>query len=173
MAQKYLPLPAQELLTERYCYDASSGSLTWRIKSPNGRRRPGDPVGHFKSDGRLTVKISGTWYLGHRLIWRMVTGEDPGDLEIDHKDRNPRNNRFDNLRLATHNQNSFNRISRIRTEQLPRGVARSGNKFRARIVVDRSWIYLGLFDTAEAAHHAYLAAARKHAGEFAFSGANN
>jgi hypothetical protein len=44
----------------------------------------------------------------HRAIWLYMTGELP-DREIDHIDLNKTNNRWSNLRLATHGQNSSNR----------------------------------------------------------------
>ena len=40
-------------------------------------------------------------------------------------------------------------------------------KWQARITVNKKQVYLGLFNTQEAAHAAYVAAAQKYFGEFA------
>ncbi len=47
-------------------------------------------------------------YLIHRLVWQAFKGEIPEGLEIDHIDGNKSNNRLDNLRLVTHQHNTFN-----------------------------------------------------------------
>ena len=39
----------------------------------------------------------------------MITGEDPGDKEVDHKDRVRDNNAWHNLQLVTRGENAINR----------------------------------------------------------------
>lgn len=53
------------------------------------------------------VRLDGSVYRAHRLIWKMTYGEDPEGI-VDHADQNPFNNRIDNLRIADFNQNSWN-----------------------------------------------------------------
>jgi len=48
-----------------------------------------------------------------------------------------------------------------------KGVQIAGRRFSARITVNGKKLSLGRFDTAEAAHEAYVAAAKKLHGEFA------
>lgn len=97
-----------------------------------------------------------------------MTGIDPGKY-VDHIDRNPFNNRWDNLREATRVQNRRN-CNNIRGRELPKGVHRHGNRFRARIVVNRKHTHLGLFGTPEEAHAAYVEAARKADPDFFSAG---
>ena len=61
-------------------------------------------------------KQSGYWFVGvdyqrykiHRIIWAMVNQKDPGDLVIDHIDRNKQNNDPENLRAVTKRLNALN-----------------------------------------------------------------
>lgn len=59
--------------------------------------------------------------MAHRIIWKMETGSDPA-CEIDHRDLNGLNNRWENLREATTTQNGFNKKPRSRIVQHPKGV---------------------------------------------------
>ena len=47
-------------------------------------------------------------YLAHRVAWLLHTGEDPGDMQIDHIDGNTASNIFSNLRLVDHQSNMMN-----------------------------------------------------------------
>lgn len=110
--------------------------------------------------GRL--KYKGTYYKASRIIWRLVTGEDPGWLTIDHINRNRSDNRLSNLRLADHCLQKQNRgILSTSTTKL-KGAFKSGNKygkpFKSAIMRNGLRISLGSFDTAEAAHAAYIQA---------------
>jgi len=41
----------------------------------------------------------------HRLVWETFKGEIPKDMQVDHIDGNPANNKLTNLRLLTHKDN--------------------------------------------------------------------
>jgi len=45
------------------------------------------------------VRVDGVKYFTSRVIYCMTRGEDPGDIEVDHRDQNPLNNNESNLRL--------------------------------------------------------------------------
>ena len=51
-------------------------------------------------------------YQVHRIIYFMYHEIDPGNLLIDHIDRDKTNNKIDNLRLVDHITNSRNRTAR-------------------------------------------------------------
>ena len=72
---------------------------------------------------------------------------------IDHIDGNPYNNRIDNLRLVTHQQNQFNQTKK-------RGYCweKRYKKWRAYIKLDGKLKHLGYFETEQDAHEAYLKA---------------
>ena len=159
-------LPEVELLRHTFSYDADSGILRWKIK-PSQAVGVGDIAGNVQH-GYVVVQFGGKSYKAHRLIWTMHYG-DIGDLEIDHINLNRSDNRLCNLRLATKNQNQRNARARKDNKYGLKGVSlsRAHNKYKAQIQTGDGRLYLGLFDTPELAHHAYLEAAKRLHGEFA------
>lgn len=107
------PLPSQEELNNLFKYDPGTGILIWKIrrtgKGTNAARLINYPAGHkWSADGRLKVDIGARSYFVHRIIWKMVHGTEPE--EIDHIDWNPGNNRLENLRAATRSINRRNQV---------------------------------------------------------------
>ena len=96
-------------------------------------------------------------------------------LVIDHKNGNPLDNRRENLRVCTKQQNFQNQQKRTQKSDLPRcdhpGVAwhRVAKKWRASISVKSKKVSLGTFSTMEEAITARKSAECEHYGEFAFS----
>lgn len=116
---------------------------------------------------RVEIKLDGKSVLAHRIAWKIMTGDDPPDL-VDHENRQDTDNRWDNLRLATHSQNMQNRsVVNNKTTGL-KGVffIETSKRFRAYISVNKKRIHLGTYATKEEAHAAYCAAAKAHFGEF-------
>jgi hypothetical protein len=100
-----------------------------------------------KRTNYLTVRFMGRLYLQHRVIWEMLEGEIPAGLQIDHIDGNGENNKIDNLRLVTNQQNSRNfHISKNNTSGHT-GVTfnKNANKWLAQITVSGENIYLGIY----------------------------
>lgn len=161
-----IPLPSQARLKELLDYDPLTGGLVWKFHQ---RRTDyiGKEAGSRQRDGHRAVRIDFKLYMTHRLIWMLQTGEDPKDIEVDHKDRNPLNNCWSNLRLATRSQNTCNRkVNAGKT--LPKGVTKkSTGRYQARITCNGNRIHLGNFDTPEEAHQVYCEAAARLHGEFA------
>jgi hypothetical protein len=145
-------------------YDPSSGVFTWRKKINQavaaGWRSP--------KSGYLVVKVFGHKYMAHRLAWFYVHGRWPS-VRIDHKNINRGDDRIDNLREATEQQNTANRRGKS-GRALPKGIEefRPG-RFRARLMVDGHIRDVGYFDNPQDASVAYAAAAKASFGEFARS----
>ena len=99
-----------EALRSLMHYDPETGVLTW-LKKIAAKQYVGDPVGYLNDKGYIKTKINRVSYGTHQLAWLYMTGVWP-EHEVDHKDRDRANNRWLNLRLATHKQNAENRTAR-------------------------------------------------------------
>ena len=162
------PLPMQERLQELFEYSVTTGQFTRRKGFPGVS--VGDVAGRVnRTTGYRVIDVDCDRYAAHRLVWMWVTGEDPGDQDIDHIDGCRTNNAWHNLRLATRSQNHCNRGPQANGTSGFKGVCffKPRQKWRARLNVGYVEHHLGYFDTPEEAHAAYLAAAERLHGEFA------
>jgi hypothetical protein len=147
----------QDYLRQLFDYDEATGSLLWRERadrSPWWNKRYAGKAAGSRQARNLMVRFDGHYHPIHLVIWAWKTGEWPSET-IDHKDRDPWNNRWQNLRPASPAQQCQNRR---RTSLLPKGVRTTG---RGRFIA-----VLGSFATPAEAHAAWLLAARAVYGEF-------
>ena len=125
-------------------------------------------VGSINSDSYIQVEYNNTTYMMHRIIYEMHYGEIPIGLQIDHFDRNPLNNKIENLRLATQSQNRTNSGAPSNSSTGIKGVHKTpSGKYQARLGIDGIKLYIGLFDNKEEADEAVTFVRRKLHGEFA------
>lgn len=157
----------QQILLENFRYDEKTGDLYWRIK----RAYTTDlskPISAKDKHGYIVVytKLSGKTkiYRIHRLIWTMVYGMNP--TNIDHIDGNRTNNQISNLREVTHQQNMMNRKKRVDSRNSYKGIYRSKYSWIAEITFMNKRHYLGSFKTEKEAALAYTEAAKKLHGNF-------
>jgi len=148
-------------LRELLHYDEDTGEFRWR-------KRVGNELCLGKAAGCVRICILGRTYRAHQLAWLYVKGR-WGRTMIDHRDGDSTNNRWGNLRRATASQNGANSRRPRRNTSGYKGVSQSrrSGRWEAYIQKNRRRVHLGTFDTPEAAHDAYVAAARKLFGEFA------
>jgi HNH endonuclease len=169
MAEKVTKAEVDALLS----YDPASGVLRWRVDllwGENGdhvRIKAGTVAGRIISTGHRVICINRKDYLAHHIVWMIMNGEWPSRL--DHRNRKPDDNRWDNLRKATQKQNTWNRSRPKNNTSGQMGVCflKSRDKFRSSIEVDGRKIYLGEHDSYEEAKSVRLAAEAKYFGEFA------
>lgn len=159
-------------------YDPATGILTWRERTdlPLGRtrnawngRNAGKVAGCVAPSGYLVVRLHDRLYRAHRIAWFHYYGEWP-DGWIDHANRDGTDNRIANLRVATRAQNNANSIGLRGSASGLKGAYRAGDRWESKLKVDGRPRYLGVFDTPEEAHEAYMEAAREQWGEFARGG---
>ena len=102
-------LPEQELLAEYLELDPSiPQGLRWRKKAARNTVI-GSPAGRCHRNGYWEVRFQKVLYKTNRIVYRLATGEDPGELEVDHIDRDRSNNAASNLRPADRRMQALNR----------------------------------------------------------------
>lgn len=120
--------------------------------------------------GTLYVKTDVGGRIMKRAIklHRFITGAPPG-THVDHINHDPLDNRRNNLRICTPQQNQGNARKLKPGQSKYKGVAwcAGARKWRAYIAKDRKQKHLGLFLDEREAAAAYDAAAREAFGEFA------
>jgi HNH endonuclease len=168
-------LPSADYLHACFTYDPDTGELRWKRRprehfptAKGWRVFNGNFAGQLAGTivgGYYSVGINGSLYYAQRIIWKLMTGEDPLNT-IDHKDGNRTNNRWDNFRPATKLEQTHNAKVRKDNTSGGRGVHKHKGWWRARISINGVRRHLGLFETAEEASAAYEAAAREAHGEF-------
>ena len=160
----------QDLLNEIFSYDAKTGVLyhrdrprwmftkgykggetSWRTFNT---QNAGKPICNLNGEGYLRVNIGGKRYLAHRIIWMMVHGEWPE--EIDHINGNRADNRLCNLRAVNRQENMRNLACRSDNTSGHTGVSYSkrDDVFVAYITVDGHAKVIGRYATAEQAAEA-------------------
>jgi len=139
-------------------FEYKDGELFWKVRTSN-RVNVGDVAGSHDPLGYVRVNYKNIMYQAHRIIWEMHNDDIDDGLQIDHIDLNPSNNRIENLRTCTHQQNNWNKNSK--------GFCIKNGKYVSRITISGKEIYLGRFDCMLDARAAYLSARKKYFGEFA------
>ena len=106
----------------------------------------------------------------HIAMSRQILGLGQGDKrQVDHINHFTLDNRRDNLRTCTNQQNQQNKISHRESSSMFKGICwdKRGEKWLARIVIKGRQIYLGCWEMEEVAALAYDIAATREFGEFA------
>jgi hypothetical protein len=164
------PLPSYLRLHEVFEY--KDGSLFWKVKPhPMANRiKIGDIADNKKTLNYRTVFLDQQSYLLHRIVYKMFNGECNG--VIDHIDGNPANNRIENLRLATMEQNQRNAKLRKDNTSGIKGVSfdKSKNLWRVRLQINKKCKIFGDFEDLELAQLVAVEARNKYHGSFANHG---
>lgn len=160
-----------DYLRRRLRYEPTTGVFTWLPRTTGTRvaqwnaKNAGRPAGSLMR-GYWRIAIDGCIVEAHRLAWLYVTGEWP--TLIDHADGNRGNNAWANLRLATSRQNNANKKRNVNNRSGFKGVRFRHGRYEARITDLAGGLrQIGAYATAEEAHAAYAAEARRLFGDFA------
>jgi hypothetical protein len=148
---KPLPLPSYEKVDNLFNYCEHSGKLTWK-KSYGGKAKKGSEAGYIRSSEYRVVGIDGKHYPAHRLIWLLVTKQQPAlDRDIDHKNGVKNDNRFQNLRLVTNSENTAHHPGRPEPKCYQVNKRNGITWYQAIITVKGKRYNHGIYKTAEEA----------------------
>lgn len=120
--------------------------------------------------GYVRVHLGPFLIRGHHLVWVWCTGKWP-TTEIDHKNGERADNRFENLRAATTSQNRTNKRRQSNNRSGFKWVSKQGDTWRADMGYRdaagvKQRIRIWNYPTAEAAYQAIVAKAKELHGEF-------
>ena len=133
-------------------YNPKSGLFTWKIKNKQKSKiKIGDIAGGFDKNGYRTIQINNKRYYAHRLAWLYMKGYIP-EYQIDHKNRRPGSNHWNNLRHVTRVCNQQNKNKNIHNKSGFPGVcwSKANKNWAAQIHIDKKSIG-GYSDPLEAA----------------------
>ena len=131
-------------------YDETSAScLRWAVNRKKARKD--EVAGTPRTDGYWRIGVNHTRYLVHRIVYFLHHNVWP--QQVDHIDGNPSNNRIENLRAATCENNLHNMKMRNSNTSGVKGVNwhKASGKWIARIRVKGERIHVGLFDALSSA----------------------
>ena len=143
-----------DLFSSFFSYDKEAGELKRKVKV--NQYGVGSLVGSKHICGAKNsqktyyrFKFRGCFYYVHRVLWVLVTNEQPE--EIDHIDGDGLNNKWGNLRSISHSVNGKNQKKHKNNTSGNSGVTfrKDSNKWRARIMVNDKSISLGTFASKE------------------------
>ena len=134
----------QQVLKEHVHYEPSTGLFT-RLKYKAGKG-----FEHINDQGYIIAFLFGKKYRAHHLAWLYVHGVLPKG-QIDHINGNRTDNRIENLREVS-NQDNLKNSKLYNTNKTGHvGVGLLNGKYRAFITVNYKSYHLGMFGTLEEA----------------------
>lgn len=126
----------QDELRGRMTYDQVTGQFFWTKSMLR--------AGTTRKDGYVRICFNYKFYYAHQLAWFYMTGR--WARTVDHKDHNPSNNSWDNLREATMQQQSCNRRN-LKGFYFDK----SSNRYRVLIQMKEGKVYGNSWKTEEEA----------------------
>jgi len=139
-----------------------NGSRFVNLGTRKGRNKAGSLAGTPNPEGYYYMMVDGVNYRHSHLVWLWHHGEFPA-CQVDHINRNPSDDRIENLRLAPNNSadNSQNK-GRYKNSTFGPGVRKRGDRFYAVLGVAKKRVIRSGFKTPEEASQAYQALKKEH-----------
>jgi hypothetical protein len=155
----------QELVKELFHYH-EDGYLIWKISYKNKKAKKGI-LDYYagsisKNNGRRMVGVCNIQIACYRVIFLWHHGYLP--KIVDHIDRNPMNDKIQNLRAATKSQNGLNKgkskYKSVYSNYVGVSKVKTTSKWGAYLTINKKRKWLGCFNTEEEAALAYNSAAK-------------
>ncbi len=163
-------LPTQAELREYLRYDPVTGSMIWgKLPTFGSRQKLGNTFGCYdKRNSRMVARFNNCQKQLTSFIWCYMTGNYPQKgFVIDHKNGNPLDNSWGNLREVTQQQNLGNINKNRKGTKCLRGVAKNYyGKFHMRLWYKGVKYGGPVRATAEEAHADYIELHKKLHSEF-------
>ena len=158
---------SQSELKSVVSYEPETGNFYWIISKQGVTI--GQIAGSSLKAGYRRILINGYLYQTSHLAFLYMTGSLPSpDREVDHIDRNPANDSWNNLRLVDRFQNRWNRSIHKNNTSGVKGVRQIHNgKWKAYIRANGKAVHLGYFNTIEEAAIIRREAEQKYYGKYA------
>ena len=173
-------LPSADILRQLLRYEPVTGKLYWLPRDvqwfrDNPRTKAETTCKAWNANFACKDALStpdgkgylvGTLFLkrasAHRVIWAMVKGDQPA--EVDHINGDRADNRLENLMASTRKENGKNTSTHVNNTSGYMGVRQNptSRKWQAYIKVNRRQMHLGCFDRVEDAVAARDAAHKAH-----------
>ena len=152
----------QELLKELFIYDGRN--LCW--SKSRGNRKALTRAGTISNHGYVIITIDGKAYMEHRLIWMLHNGSFP--KELDHINQIKTDNRIENLREVTKQQNQWNTSVRSVSKSGVKNVHwnKKDQRWRVQFRVDGKPKYFGEYKDIDYAVFVAEAMRYKYRGEY-------
>lgn len=159
----------QEILKDLFDYNPETGVFK-HIKARRGVKQ-WSIAGTLCHTNYINISANGKIYQAHRLAWLYVYGEFP-NKQIDHINGNGSDNRIANLRLATMNENQFNKKLAKNNTSGVKGITwdKYKKKWKAYIGFNNKLISLGYYETIEMAKDKLYKARIKYHKNYANNG---
>jgi hypothetical protein len=145
-----------QAILDRLEYCPTTGVFTWK--------NPRITAGTIDKNGYHAIKVNGKTYKSHRLAFLFMTGDWPKN-DVDHINGTKTDNSWKNLRDVTTTVNMQNQTKAHKcnkSKYLGVTALKGSNKWRSRITVNKRQLFLGMFETAQEAHEAYLNAKKRY-----------
>lgn len=155
----------QERLKELFSY--ADGELIW-LPVKQGRRinaYTGCSAGCASKDERIYIRVDNNLQRRSRLVWIWHNGAIEKGLVVDHKDRVDTNDRIENLRVCTQQQNTCNRTTESKSNTGIKGISYCKRDDAFYVHIEGK--FHSYHKTLEAAVKARVEAANAAYGEFA------
>lgn len=127
-------------LSDYFYYDPSVPSCL-RNKVTRSSRQPKDTMqGSLTNKGYWRVQHQKKTIYQHRIVWELWFGPIPEGKVIDHIDRDKSNNKIENLRLVTNQENMTNQPQRTKSGYKGVYINKTNGKFQVRSLKDSKYL---------------------------------
>jgi hypothetical protein len=130
-------------------YNSETGEIIW-IKPTSKKIKIGQIAGSKDAYGYLVIHVQGKDYKAHRLAWYLHYGKWPIN-QIDHINGIKNDNKINNLRDVTNQQNHYNKKGHRENTYKYYSFHKGNKKWQVRASINGKQKHFGYFETEEKA----------------------